>query len=1106
LLIISLLILLLFSITVLNSLPASNNPSTSITSIILEIKADSLRYKLPDNSIVAYSETVTSDNVPLIRDVDYQFYYSDGYIQFNDSSKLNQIISISYYKIPEFLIHKYLLYEKQSIRDSLYAISLALKQPQLFREDSKLMISGSKTFSLTFSNQESYDLKQSLFLSLSGELGNDMKIEGRLSDSQSPLTPEGDSREISSIDQMFMKLYGKHYSVVFGDQEYELTNTDIMKYKIKFEGINLQYFGKYGIQAALAVNNGKQTTNIIQGLEGKQGPYYLKANTTGQTVQVVSGSEKVSVNGNILQRGNDYSIDYTEGSITFKLLITSNSTIIVEFQYSDDYYAQNTYLNSAYADVAPSLRINYNLIKQTDDKDNPLIWSFSQADNDSLQNAGDHDVWGQGAIQVEPGAGQYIKLQDINNNFYYEFSVSDSADYIVYFSYVGYNNGEYEPFAQNKFRYVGIGMGSWMPFKKLIAPTDKTNLGMNVNYRSELLEYLLEGVYTDNDKNTMSTLNDNDNKSMILLSKLSIHPTGFFYNPNLSILFQQKNDNSFTFTNLVPANEIYEFSSIAFSDSLEQKKLELSLSMSNSNYWNGLITARYSETKNILIQRFLKAGTRINQIGYIPSFNWNALFSKQNYFGMQLSDYDIFHQILDNEWKWKFLTLRSRYLLQQNNYSSVSDTASGYRSTKFEQINPGMQISDGKDYSSELSYSYESNANKQSELWKINKKSTTFQFNQMVNKRYNTLNLSYTHRETDDNNSGDIQNMNNNPRYDLLSFNSSSRLWDNSLSLQTLYGLNQLEFYPKVQELQYLGNGLGSYDSTGVQIINGDYDYFYVNSGQSEMSTEITANLSFNFHLSPKYYPGSIIHKFNIDSNFQASENTAQRSDWQLYLLLPSETFNPSTTIYGRRMMQNKLWMDISRSFLTANLNYDISNTIDKRYQTLNKIYSEDTEFVLDWKKFWGGRLETSYLNSVQNESRYNSVIKSNSISAVFYRNINADLNSQGTASYTNEKGDNQNQSEPYTINSFRINPSFIWYPNSKFRVQTEFTTQFNKRTGSEFYAFMPDKRDGMSVLWAFRFFFKMNSFTSGSLEYSGKSYPRENTLHELKMEFRAEL
>jgi hypothetical protein len=73
--------------------------------------------------------------------------------------------------------------------------------------------------------------------------------------------------------------------------------------------------GKHYAQSAFSAGGGKNASVKINIIEGKQGPYYLKANDTQSNILVLAGSEEIFIDGNKLERGLDYSIDYSEGSV-----------------------------------------------------------------------------------------------------------------------------------------------------------------------------------------------------------------------------------------------------------------------------------------------------------------------------------------------------------------------------------------------------------------------------------------------------------------------------------------------------------------------------------------------------------------------------------------------------------------------------------------------------------------------------------------------------------------------------------------------------------------------------------------------------------------------
>ena len=93
---------------------------------------------------------------------------------------------------------------------------------------------------------------------------------------------------------------------------------------------------------AASLVRGQYAKSTFTGQEGNQGPYKLRGNNGELYVLIISGSERVYVNGILKERGEnkDYIIDYNAGEIIFNATfpMTSEMRIVMEYQYSDRNY------------------------------------------------------------------------------------------------------------------------------------------------------------------------------------------------------------------------------------------------------------------------------------------------------------------------------------------------------------------------------------------------------------------------------------------------------------------------------------------------------------------------------------------------------------------------------------------------------------------------------------------------------------------------------------------------------------------------------------------------------------------------------------------------
>ncbi|MBP7310385.1 MAG: hypothetical protein KA984_03750 [Candidatus Cloacimonetes bacterium] len=1055
------------------------------TRIPLELKKTT--YKLADTPIISNSEIIHADSLILISGVHYRLDYQNALLHLKELPSATHLL-VSFILIPPELSKVHQRWKVQELSDSLLTTIRSSSTP-LWGTDAKLDIKGSKTFAITFSDDDAFDLKQSLYVNLSGELAKNVNISAQLSDSQSKLSPEGDSKELSSLDQVFIKVFSNNYELAMGDLEWKFEGTRYIDHYSKFEGLNAWYRGKHFIQAAYTAGSGKSTSLLLSIIDGKQGPYYLRANEFQPGFIVVAGSEELYVDGSRWERGLDYYIDYAEGSVMFKKLIRSSNSVLIRFQYTDEYYAQSGFLSSSTVNLSSRLHLSHHLIWQKDDKQQPLLYDFSPADLDSLQNAGDNEAWGEGISTVEPGTGEYKRLQSPTGTYYYEYAPGDSlANYSINFSYVGSGNGDYEEFSSGKYIYRGPGLGSWIPQKRLIAPSQKANLDMALNYQSDIFDAGIEAIGTMHDRNTLSGNDDKDNLSGIIYAQGTLTLGKLI----TKLEHESRAKNSSLFGSYRKADLEYDFAALPSPDSLAQSETNLSF-ITYGDRMKHELQLRYKDIPEHSQQGAVRLNIQIpsNHPAW-PTINMRNTFSALGPYPAELNMSLLQYHQLDTAWAWKQLKFRMGGLY--NGYFS------GNEKTIIQKLNPVFEYGNSSNILSQVSYTTDQTKLEFDDLETVNS-SQSFSLRQILNSTNNRLDLDYTHRLVKQPHNSDNPKSN----YDLINLRSSHNLLKQALSLSTNYSLNQTEFFPKIRELQYIGNGLGYYDSTGVSIPEGDYDYIYITSEDGSLSTEQSALL--NLYFKPAALSKlSFFQRWRNDLSLVLSEQSTRHSDWRSYLFIPGYVYDEGRTIYGKQSLQHNLWLDLMRNHLNANLQLGIDRSLDQRYQSAEKSFSFTRALQLDIKGFSSYNTRLTGQWDLDKDSRYNNEINLYSLIANIQRNFSPQSNLQVELKTGLEKGGKQDGTEPYKLGSVSFIPSYrsVWM--QKYRVNASLGFTYNWLSGSSYFAFLPQKRAGLVPNANLSAVYRLNSYSSLSLDYRFWDYPKDDARHELKLEFKAEL
>ncbi len=445
-------------------------------------------------------------------------------------------LTIKYQKLPDYLTKTYSIYDQSRIVSNdalsgrLYQINNGPRKQ--FIPFDGLNTSGSLTRGITIGNNQNAVVNSALDLQITGKISDKVSLRASIQDTNIPLQEGGYSQKLDEFDQIFIELFSNKWNIRAGDLFLENRKSRFLNFNKKVQGLAGRFeFGtpeeKTTIFASAAIVKGQYAKSTFVGQEGNQGPYKLTGPNGELYILVISGSERVFVNGILLKRGesNDYVIDYNAGEITFTSLfpITSEMRINVEYQYSDRSYTRFvTYAGATHEREKWS--VGGYLYSESDVKNQPLQQNLSAEQVQVLANAGDDKN-----LMTAPSA--YIDTYSENKILYrkitiggenvYEFSTDETEElYNVRFTLVGNNLGNYNlvnsAAVGRIYEYVapvgGIPQGNYEPIVRLSAPEKIQIATVTANYNpTERTKIDFEGGISNNDLNLFSNINDNNN-------------------------------------------------------------------------------------------------------------------------------------------------------------------------------------------------------------------------------------------------------------------------------------------------------------------------------------------------------------------------------------------------------------------------------------------------------------------------------------------------------------------------------------------------------------------------------------------------------------------
>ncbi len=513
----------------------SNFRSKKITVSSDTIVIDSL-------SIIPSSIILMNNRDQFIKQDLYQVLESDSKLIL-DKSLLEQNIKISYRVFSVFLSEPSFaqLYNMEMQTDStnsqsIYQLESPFANQQVEYNGESLNKSGYISRGLNFGNNQDVVVNSALNMQLSGKLSDGINIKASITDNNIPIQPDGNTQQIQEFDKVFITLYNDNTSLTLGDFEinkpkgYFLnSNKKVMggqiEHRLNFKNNTDKYLD---ISVSGAVAKGKFNRMQIQAQEGVQGPYQLRGANNETYIIALAGTERVYLDGELLKRGenNDYTIDYNTAEIIFTThrIITKDSRITVEFEYSDKNYAKFTLDNSNYFKTKNS-DFWLNILSDHESKNQPINADYSESEKQILSEAGDNPLnaitYSFDSLGFNANEVRYQKVDSLGYDSVFVYSADpNKAVYRVSFAFVGRGRGDYNQIKSSAngrvFEWIepqsGIHKGSYLPVKLLVAPKSQqmVNTGGRIKLKSfTKIDY--EFAFSNYDANTYSTVDSKDN-------------------------------------------------------------------------------------------------------------------------------------------------------------------------------------------------------------------------------------------------------------------------------------------------------------------------------------------------------------------------------------------------------------------------------------------------------------------------------------------------------------------------------------------------------------------------------------------------------------------
>lgn len=480
-------------------------------------------YRLPHRHIIKDSDSLLLNDSLLVPNRDYALDCRTGEIYFSVALETSDTVRAYYralpFNLPDKIVYLPLSVSTANMPDTIEAVvgfdpsSTQSYSGWINEKSGQVRFGGSKSLGISAGSGRDFSLEQALQVSIDGQLSPSLKVNAFLSDQNMPLSSSGSTEDLSQIEKVYIKAQGNIWEAVLGDYELDYHGTGYFQLKRQLQGVRAAIVNKKNnLDLAAAVTKGQKARSDFTGQNGKQGPYQLAAVPGESGLKILANTEKIWLNGQLLKRGEhqDYQMDYESGLLSFnpQWLITSDSRIMAEFEYSGQNYQRPFYSAAAATRLGKNIQVKGGYRQEGDDYNYPLAGELSRSDKNILDLAGDDTsrYWADGGTVVEAGQGNYLFRDS-----FYVYAGPDSGNYLVSFTKVDSGRGDYRD-SLGIIVYAGKNMGDYLAVKKLAAPSQTRlyTLGAYLTWPGGQAD--LEGAGSDLDKNLLSARDDGNNR------------------------------------------------------------------------------------------------------------------------------------------------------------------------------------------------------------------------------------------------------------------------------------------------------------------------------------------------------------------------------------------------------------------------------------------------------------------------------------------------------------------------------------------------------------------------------------------------------------------